>query len=63
MVLTPETPATILKGVDLELFSVGTVEPRPTDEVIVVDRPAVPSYRRLYCFLGKLDSDEPLLSN
>jgi NAD(P)H-nitrite reductase large subunit len=45
MALTSETPATILKGVDLELFSVGTVEPGPADEVIVIDRPA--SYRRL----------------
>ena len=52
MVLTSETPATILKGVDLELFSVGTVEPGPTDEVIVVDRPA--SYRRLVLSDGRV---------
>jgi NAD(P)H-nitrite reductase large subunit len=45
--LTAETPATILKGVGLELFSIGRHEPEPGDEVVVVDRPAVPSYRRL----------------
>ena len=53
MVLTSETAATILKGVDLELFSVGTVEPGPSDEVTVVDRPAVPSYRRLVLSDGR----------
>ena len=47
MPLTASIPATILKGVGLELFSIGRVEPSPTDEVIVVDRPDVPSYRRL----------------
>lgn len=52
-VLTSETPATVLKGVDLELFSVGTAEPRPSDEVIVIDRPAVPSYRRLVLSEGR----------
>jgi nitrite reductase (NADH) large subunit len=40
MILTCQTPPTILKGVDLDLFSVGAVEPTPSDEVIVVDRPA-----------------------
>jgi nitrite reductase (NADH) large subunit len=45
MKLTCQTPPTILKGVDLDLFSVGAVEPAPSDEVIIVDRPA--SYRRL----------------
>jgi nitrite reductase (NADH) large subunit len=45
MKLTCQTPRTILKGVDLDLFSVGAVEPAPSDEVIIVDRPA--SYRRL----------------
>ncbi len=46
-VVAAENPATILKGVDLELFSIGLVEPEPGDEVVATDRPAVPSYRRL----------------
>jgi len=51
--LTCQTPPTILKGVDLDLdlFSVGAVEPAPSDEVIVVDRPA--SYRRLVLSDGR----------
>jgi NADPH-dependent 2,4-dienoyl-CoA reductase/sulfur reductase-like enzyme/ferredoxin len=53
MVLASETPPTILKGVDLELFSVGAVEPSPTDDVIVIDRPGVPSYRRLVLSGGR----------
>ena len=53
MVLTSETPATVLKGVDLQLFSIGITEPRPSDEVIVIDRPAVPSYRRLVLSEGR----------
>ena len=48
-----ETPATILKGVDLELFSIGPVEPNEGDEVVVIDRPAVPSYRRLVVSGGR----------
>ena len=48
-----ETPDTILKGVDLELFSTGRVEPEPGDEVVVTDRPAVPSYRRLVVSRGR----------
>lgn len=47
MIVTADTPATILKGVGLELFSIGKVEASPTDDVIVIDRPRVPSYRRL----------------
>ncbi|MEU6585016.1 FAD-dependent oxidoreductase [Nocardia sp. NPDC046763] len=46
-VLTAETPATILKGVGLELFSIGQVEPGQRDEVIVVDESPRRSYRRL----------------
>ncbi|MVU76170.1 FHA domain-containing protein [Nocardia sp. ET3-3] len=46
-VIVAETPATILKGVGLELFSIGQVEPRGHDEVIVVDRSPQRSYRRL----------------
>jgi nitrite reductase (NADH) large subunit len=53
MLLTAETPATILKGVGLELFSIGRVEAKPTDDVIVVDRPGVPSYRRLLVSKGR----------
>ncbi|WP_067828920.1 FAD-dependent oxidoreductase [Nocardia inohanensis] len=45
--LTAETPATILKGVGLELFTIGRPEPGPRDRVIVIDRAAEASYRRL----------------
>jgi nitrite reductase (NADH) large subunit len=51
--LTAETPATILKGVGLELFSIGQVDATPPDEVIVVDRPTIPSYRRLVLSGGR----------
>jgi NAD(P)H-nitrite reductase large subunit len=54
MALTAEIPATILKGVGLELFSIGRIEATPTDEVIVVDRPTVPSYRRLLLSEGRV---------
>ncbi|WP_269821595.1 FAD-dependent oxidoreductase [Nocardia yamanashiensis] len=46
-VLSAETPATILKGVGLELFTIGRSEPGPRDRVIVIDRPSEHSYRRL----------------
>jgi NADPH-dependent 2,4-dienoyl-CoA reductase/sulfur reductase-like enzyme/ferredoxin len=52
-IVPTETPATILKGVDLELFSIGQVEPEPGDEVVATDRPAVPSYRRLVVSRGR----------
>ena len=52
-VVTVENPPTILKGVDLELFSIGRFEPEPGDEVAVTDRPAVPSYRRLVVSGGR----------
>lgn len=43
-----ELPATILKGVDLDLFSIGRVEATTRfDEVVVVENAARPSYRRL----------------
>ncbi|MFH5210698.1 FAD-dependent oxidoreductase [Antrihabitans sp. NCIMB 15449] len=54
MTLTAETPATILKGVDLELFSIGKVTPAATDDVIVIDRPARMSYRRLVLSHGRV---------
>jgi NADPH-dependent 2,4-dienoyl-CoA reductase/sulfur reductase-like enzyme/ferredoxin len=53
-VLAAETPPTILKGVDLELFSVGPAEPEPSDEVIVVDRGPLSSYRRLVLSGGQV---------
>lgn len=52
--LTAEIPATILKGVGLELSSIGRVEPEPGDEVIVLEDAAVPSYRRLVVSGGVL---------
>jgi nitrite reductase (NADH) large subunit len=45
--LSAEVPATILKGVGLDLFSIGRVEPEPEDEVVVVEDASLPSYRRL----------------
>ena len=52
-VVPMENPATILKGVDLELFSIGKVEPEPGDEVVTSDLPAIPSYRRLVVSRGR----------
>lgn len=52
-VLAVETPATLLKGVGLELFAVGQINPAPGDEVIIIDRPAIPSYRRLIISGGR----------
>jgi nitrite reductase (NADH) large subunit len=47
--LTAEVPATILKGVGVDLFSIGRPEARPGDEIVVdeVADPRSPSYRRL----------------
>jgi nitrite reductase (NADH) large subunit len=53
VVLTAETPATILKGVGLELFTMGRVHAEQRDEVIAVGRPEVPSYRRLVLCDGR----------
>ena len=50
--LTAEIPATILKGVGLELTSVGQVVPGPADEVIVSEDARLPSYRRLVVSRG-----------
>ncbi|MGB8652115.1 MAG: FAD-dependent oxidoreductase [Mycobacteriales bacterium] len=52
--LTAEIPATILKGVGLELSSIGRVEPEPGDEVIVLEDATAPSYRRLVVSRGVL---------
>lgn len=52
--LSADLPATILKGVDLDLFSVGVVEAGPADEVIVLENAALPSYRRLIVSGGRV---------
>lgn len=52
--VAPQTPATILKGVDLELFSAGRVAQEPSDDVITVERPGMPSYRRLVVSDGRV---------
>ena len=53
LALAAVTPATILKGVGLELFSIGRGTAEPGDEVIVFGRPGVPSYRRLVLCQGR----------
>ncbi len=45
--MAAELPATMLKGVGLELSTVGQIEPGPGDDVIVVEDRGIPSYRRL----------------
>ncbi|WP_223885384.1 FAD-dependent oxidoreductase [Nocardia colli] len=50
--LAGAAPAMILKGVGLELFSTGKVEPEFGDEVIVLDRSE--SYRRLILSHGRV---------
>jgi NADPH-dependent 2,4-dienoyl-CoA reductase/sulfur reductase-like enzyme/ferredoxin len=45
--MTGGVPTTIVKGIGLELASVGQQEPGPGGAVIVVEDPSVPSYRRL----------------
>ena len=49
-VVSPQMPAMILKDVGLDLFSIGRTHATSHDQVIVVDRPAIPSYRRLVLF-------------
>jgi nitrite reductase (NADH) large subunit len=53
--LTAEVPATILKGVDLDLFSIGTFAAQPADQVVIArdPDPAAPSYRRLVVSDGR----------
>ena len=53
LALAVVTPATILKGVGLELFSIGRGTAEPGDEVIVFGRPGVPSYCRLVLCQGR----------
>jgi nitrite reductase (NADH) large subunit len=52
--LIAELPATILKGVGLELSAVGRVEPKPGEEVIIVEDAAQRSYRRLILAGGQV---------
>ena len=53
--LTSEVPATILKGVGLDLFSIGRPAAQPGDQVVVDEDPdpSVPSYRRLVLSDGR----------
>ncbi len=51
--LVAEVPATILKGVDLDLFSVGRFEAGPGDEVVSDLDPDEPSYRKLVVSEGR----------
>lgn len=51
--LVAEVPATILKGVDLDLFSVGRFAEEPGDEVVVDEDPTLPSYRKLLVSGGR----------
>ncbi len=52
--LSPEAPATILKGVGLELTSIGRFEASGDDEVIVIEDAARWSYRRLVISEGRV---------
>jgi len=52
--LTAELPATILKGVGLELGAVGRAEPLPGEQVIVTEDASQPSYRRLVLADGQV---------
>ena len=53
--LTAEVPATILKGVGLDLFSIGRFAAQPGDEIVVDENPdpSAPSYRRLVISKGR----------
>jgi nitrite reductase (NADH) large subunit len=53
--LTAEVPATILKGVGLDLFSIGAFAAQPGDQVVVDEDPdpSAPSYRRLVISGGR----------
>jgi nitrite reductase (NADH) large subunit len=52
--LIADVPATILKGVGLELSAVGRAEPEPGEEVIVVEDDLQRSYRRLVLADGRV---------
>ncbi|HEV2240663.1 MAG TPA: FAD-dependent oxidoreductase, partial [Streptosporangiaceae bacterium] len=51
--LTAEVPATILKGVGVDLFSIGQFAPKAGDEVVVDEDPSAPSYRKLVISQGR----------
>ncbi len=51
--LVAELPATILKGVALELSSVGRFEDEAGDEVVVLEDASLPSYRRFVVSGGR----------
>jgi len=53
--LTAEVPATILKGVGLDLFSIGRFAAQTGDEIVVDENPdpSAPSYRRLVISKGR----------
>jgi nitrite reductase (NADH) large subunit len=51
--LTGEVPATILKGVGVDLFSIGQFAPKAGDEVVVDEDPSAPSYRKLVISQGR----------
>ena len=52
--LIAEVPATILKGVGLELSAVGRAEPEPGEEVVIVEDASQRSYRRLVLADGRV---------
>jgi NADPH-dependent 2,4-dienoyl-CoA reductase/sulfur reductase-like enzyme/ferredoxin len=52
--LASDMPATILKGVGLELMSVGRIDADGHDEVIVCEDARAPSYRRLVVSEGRV---------
>ena len=52
--LIAEVPATILKGVGLELSAVGRVEPLPGEELVVIEDAGRRSYRRLVLAGGQV---------
>jgi nitrite reductase (NADH) large subunit len=54
--LTAEVPATILKGVGLDLFSIGKFAAQAGDEIVVDENPdpSAPSYRRLVISKGRV---------
>ena len=51
--LIAEIPATILKGVGLELSAIGQTAPGPGDDVILDEDPSAPSYRCLVVSRGQ----------
>jgi NAD(P)H-nitrite reductase large subunit len=51
--LTAEIPATILKGVGIDLYSIGKITPGPGDEIIAHENPAAPAYRWLLVSEGR----------